>query len=219
MHNFTPRIFLVVGSPGSGKDELMTAVNTIGSLHAEIVPKHTSRIQNADDGDEMICRAWLDQDGKTEILNPSWDLEGCDVRYENFGTQYGIKTAEIWSKLRQGIMQVAVVSDSDALNQLKGKFGNLAVVVYVYSQISREQYREKQIQNKLNPKSGTAKSELTEDDLIYIEKRVTDFDKAWQIYVDNFMLFDHVLIYADMQEDLFDQVFRLFKAYERGFLK
>ena len=41
MHNFTPRIFLVVGSPGSGKDELMTAVNTIGSLHAEIVPKHT----------------------------------------------------------------------------------------------------------------------------------------------------------------------------------
>ncbi len=219
MHNFTPRIFLVVGSPGSGKDELMTAVNTIGSLHAEIVPKHTSRIRNADDGDEMICRAWLDQDGKTEISNPRWDLDGCDVRYENFGTQYGIKTVEIWNKLRQGIMQVAVVSDSDALNQLKGKFGNLAVVVYVYSQISREQYREKQIQNKLNPKGGTAKSELTDDDLIYIEKRVTDFDKAWQIYVDNFMLFDHVLIYADMQEDLFDQVFRLFKAYERGFLK
>ena len=116
-------------------------------------------------------------------------------------------------------MQVAVVSDSDALNQLKGKFGNLAVVVYVYSQISREQYREQQIQNKLNPKNGTKKSQLTEDDLAYIEKHVADFDKAWQIYVDNFILFDHVLIYADMQEDLFDQVFRLFKAYERGFLK
>ena len=42
-------------------------------------------------------------------------------------------------------MQVAVVSDSDALNQLKGKFGNLAVVVYVYSQMSREQYKESQI--------------------------------------------------------------------------
>lgn len=219
MHNFTPRIFLVVGSPGSGKDELMTAVNTIGSLHAEIVPKHTSRLQNADDGDEMICRAWLGEDGKTEIENPKWDLDGCDVKYENYGTQYGIKTSVIWDKLRQGIMQVAVVSDSDALNQLKGKFGNLAVVVYVYSQMSREQYREKQIQNKLIPQNGTVKLELTEDDLAYIEKRVTDFDKAWQIYVDNFILFDHVLIYADMQEDLFDQVFRLFKAYERGFLK
>lgn len=219
MHNFTPRLFLVVGSPGSGKDELMTAVNTIGSLHAEIVPKHTSRLQNVDDGDEMICRAWLDTDGKTEIANPNWDLDGCDVKYENFGTQYGIKTSAIWDRLRQGIMQVAVVSDSDALNQLKGKFGNLAVVVYVYSQISREQYREQQIQNKLNPKNGTKKSQLTEDDLAYIEKHVADFDKAWQIYVDNFILFDHVLIYADMQEDLFDQVFRLFKAYERGFLK
>lgn len=219
MHNFTPRLFLVVGSPGSGKDELMTAVNTIGSLHAEIVPKHTSRLQNTDDGDEMICRAWIDEDGNTEIPNPKWDLEGCDVKYENFGTYYGIKTSAIWDRLRQGIMQVAVVSDSDALNQLKGKFGNLAVVVYVYSQISREEYREKQIEKKLNPKNRNAKTELTGDDLAYIEKRVADFDKAWQIYVDNFMLFDHVLIYADMQEDLFDQVFRLFRAYERGFLK
>lgn len=219
MHNFTPRLFLVVGSPGSGKDELMTAVNTIGSLHAEIVPKHTSRLQNADDGEEMICRARLDEDGKLEITNPKWDLDGCDVKYENFGTQYGIKTSVIWDRLCQGIMQVAVVSDSNALNQLKGKFGNLAVVIYVYSQISREQYKENQIQSRLNPRNGKPKLELTDDDLAYIEKRVADFDKAWQIYVDNFMLFDHVLIYADMQEDLFDQVFRLFKAYERGFLK
>lgn len=116
-------------------------------------------------------------------------------------------------------MQVAVVSDSDSLNQLKGKFGNLAVVIYVYSQISREQYKEKQIQNRLNPRNGNPKAELTEDNIAYIDKRVADFDKAWQIYVDNFMLFDHVLIYADMQEDLFDQVFRLFRAYERGFIK
>lgn len=219
MHNFTPRLFLVVGSPGSGKDELMAAVNTIGSLHAEIVPKHTSRLESADDGDEMICRARLDEDGKSEIKNPKWDLDGCDVKYENFGTQYGIKTSVIWDRLCHGVMQVAVVSDSDALNQLKGKFGNLAVVIYVYSQISREQYKANQIQSRLNPRNGKSKTELTDDDLVYIEKRVADFDKAWQIYVDNFMLFDHVLIYADMQEDLFDQVFRLFKAYERGFLK
>lgn len=219
MHSFTPRLFLVVGSPGSGKDELMTAVNTLGSLHAEIVPKHTSRLQNSDDGDEMICRARFDVERNCEIENPMWDLEGCDVKYENFGTQYGIKTSVIWDRLRQGTMQVAVVSDSDALNQLKGKFGNLAIVVYVYSQISREQYRERQCQNILNPKNGVSKSSLTEDDIKYIDKRVNDFDKAWQIYVDNFMLFDHVLVYADMQEDLFDQVFRLIKAYEHGFLK
>lgn len=219
MHNFTPRLFLVVGSPGSGKDELMTAVNTIGSLHAEIVPKHTSRSQNVDDGDEMICRLQLDEDGKWQTPNPKWDLEGCDVKYENYGTQYGIKTSDIWDRLCHGIMQVAVVSDSNALNQLKGKFGNLAVVIYVYSQMSREQYKEKQIQSRLNPRNGNPKIELTKDDVAYIETRVADFEKAWQIYVDNFMLFDHVLIYADMQEDLFDQVFRLFRAYERGFIK
>jgi ribose 1,5-bisphosphokinase PhnN len=215
MHNFTPRIFLVMGSPASGKDELIAAVNTIGTLHAEIVPKHTSREVREDDGAEMICRTSYNLYGSIED-NSAFDLEGCDIKYENFGTTYGIKTSDVWDKLQQGIIQVAVVSDSDALNDLKGHFGNLAVVVYVYSQIGRDEYRQREL-NKIRKKNGA--TELSVEDSNYIEKRVADFDKAWDIYVENFMLFDHVLVYADMQEDLFDQVFRLFKAYERGLLK
>ena len=216
MHNFTPRIFLVVGSPASGKDELITAVNTIGSLHAEIVPKHTSRDIREDDGDEMICEFKYNLQGKKE-RNSLFDLAGCDIKYENYKTKYGIKTSDIWDKLQKGVIQVAVVSESQALNDLKGHFGNLAVVVYVYSQIDRDEYRERELRKlKRKRKNGT---ELTRDDSRYVEQRVADFDKAWDIYVENFMLFDHVLVYADMQEDLFDQVFRLFRAYERGLLK
>ena len=214
MHNFTPKIFLVVGSPGSGKDELISAVNTIGTLHAEIVPKHTDRPVNKDDGDEMICRTMYTVAGD-EVSNDLFDLDNCNVVYENYGTTYGIKTSVIWDKLRNGIIQVAVVSDSKALNQLKGHFGNLAVVVYVYSQITRDEYKAREMK-KLKKSYD---NELTDDERNYIHKRVEDFDKAWDIYVENFMLFNHVLIYADMQEDLFDQVFRLFKAYEKDLLK
>jgi ribose 1,5-bisphosphokinase PhnN len=214
MHNFTPRLFIVVGSPASGKDELISAVNTIGILHAEIVPKHTNRSVRPEDGDEMICPQKY-SNGQI-IDNVEFDIQNCDVQYESYHTKYGIKTSEIWDKLRVGIMQVAVVSDSIALNQLKSKFGNLAVVVYVYSQINREAYRERETA-KLNARNGNITESVNEKD--YINLRVETFDKAWNIYVDNFMLFDHVLIYADKQEDLFDQIFRLFKAYEKGLIQ
>lgn len=215
MHNYTPRVFLIVGSPASGKDELIAAVNTIGKLHAEIVPKHTNREVRIDDGDEMICRNKYSQIGELEP-NEQFDLENCDFIYENFGTTYGIKTSVIWDKLQNGVNQVVVVSDREALNQLMGRFGNLAVVVYVYSQITRDEYHERELM-KLKKSKGT--DELSQEEAGYIERRVSEFDKAWNVYVENFMLFDHVLVYADAQEDLFDQVFRLFKSYERGLLR
>lgn len=216
MHNYTPRVFLIVGSPASGKDELIAAVNTIGKLHAEIVPKHTNRDVRIDDGDEMICRNKYSQTGELEY-NDQFDLDNCDFLYENFGTAYGIKTSTIWDKLQNGVNQVVVVSNREALNQMMGCFGNLTVVVYVYSQITRDEYRERELTKLKNSKGNNV--ELSKEEAGYIERRVTEFDKAWNIYVENFMLFNHVLVYADAQEDLFDQVFRLFKAYEKGLLR
>ena len=43
MINYTPRVFVVVGNPASGKDELIKAINILGSTHAQIVPKYTNR--------------------------------------------------------------------------------------------------------------------------------------------------------------------------------
>ena len=213
MHNFTPRLFIVVGSPASGKDELISAVNTIGTLHAEIVPKHTERDVRPDDGEEMICQ-YIFNDDNIKTINHEYDMDRCDIIYQNYGeTKYGIKTPSIWDKLRNGIIQVAVVGNVDAINQLKGKFGNLAVVIYVYSQTDKKTFRRRELM-KLS--DGDSAKEAFEDD--YIKRRVAEFDKAWNIYVDNFMLFDHVLIYAEKQEDLFDQIFRLFKAYEKGLI-
>jgi ribose 1,5-bisphosphokinase PhnN len=212
MKNYTPRLFLIVGNPASGKDELIAAVNTIGSLHAEIVPKHTDRKWRVGDDEEMICAQMPDPKNENKIIpNPVFDLDNCDVIYENYSNKYGIKTADIWDKLRNGVVQVLVVSNKNALNQLKGKFGKLAVVVYVYSQITREEYLA---QERKKQKEGPHH----QIDEKYLQTRAENFDMSWKIYVENFLLFDHVLIYANRQEDLFDQIFRLFKAYEKGFI-
>jgi len=189
---FSPRLLIVVGAPGSGKDLLIRAVADLGSQHAQIVPKHTSRQKRADDGDEMICP---DDRG--------YDLDSCDVVYENYGDRYGIESGRIWNGLRHGIFQVAVISNVGAMNKLRELFGPLVILVYVHSQASPEQYRdsERKTQNQ--------------DETEYISRRSQQYRNAFDLYLTNFLAFDHVLINSAEPEDLFDQIFRLFRAYER----
>lgn len=183
------KIFLVVGTPGSGKDLLIQAVNDLGSLHARIVPKHTSRIRYEDDGNEMICSD-----------DPDYDLEGCDVKYENYGMFYGVKSELVWDYVKEEISQVIVVSNIEAINKLISIFGDLVVLIFVHSEMNPEEYKKEQLaQGK---------------DLEYISERVNKYKKAFNIYLNNFSLFKHVLIYAGSPENMFDQIFRLFTFYE-----
>jgi len=187
----TPRLFVIVGTPGSGKDLLIRAVNDLGTLHAGIVPKHTSRARRSDDSEEMIFSDHSD-----------YDLAGCDIRYDNYGDEYGIKSVQIWEGLRKGNSQVAVVSDLDAIKELQRIFGEFMVLVYVHSRMDAEEYRREAA------KHG--------DDAGYVERRVAEYHHAFDIYLRHFLAFNHVLIYSGLPEDLYDQIFRLFRAYERG---
>jgi hypothetical protein len=189
---YTPRLFVIVGSPGSGKDILIRAVNIFGRQHADIVPKHTSRLRRPDDGEEMVCPE-----------DEGYDLKGCNVVYENYGDRYGIRTDKIWMGFGRHRFQVAVVSDLDAIRELQSIFGELLVLIYVHSDKSVEEYRQ---------------DEMKHGDVGYVERRVREYTQARRLYLDHFLAFNHVLICAGMEEDLFDQMFRLFRAYERGYL-
>lgn len=185
---FTPKIIAVAGTPGSGKDELIRAVKDLGVIHAQIVPKHTSRTRRPDDGTEMICPG-----------DRGWSLGKCDIIYENFGDRYGIESRRIWEGLAQGAFQVLVVSSVSALNQLQETFGDLVKFVFVHSEVGAEQYF----------RDGG-------EDTEYLRRRTANYFSALELYVANIGLFDHVLLHAGPAEDLYDQIFRLFRAYERG---
>jgi guanylate kinase len=185
---FTPKVIAVAGAPGSGKDELIRAVKDLGTNHAEIVPKHTSRARRPDDGGEMICPA-----------DSGWNLENCDVKYDNYGDSYGIELARIWEGLARGSFQVIVVSNVEALNQLRSAFGALMKLVFVHSEVDAETYVRE---------AGGGSD--------YVEKRVARYSEALETYIRNIEQFDHVLLHAGPREDLYDQIFRLFRSYERG---
>jgi ribose 1,5-bisphosphokinase PhnN len=185
------RLFVIVGTPGSGKDLIIRAIDDLGTQHARIVPKHTSRSRRADDQNEMICPG-----------DPGYDLEGCDIPYENYDDKYGIKTENIWEGLRNGFHQLVTVSDIMAINRLRDVFGELMVLVYVHSNVTPEEYREKE-------------SSLGED-TGYVERRAAKYQFAFDAYLENFLAFQHTLIFTGVAEDLYDQIFRLFRAYRLG---
>ena len=145
-----PRLINIVGDPGSGKDFVIQATADLGTQHAIIVPKHTSRERRPDDKSEMIC---CDDD--------QYDLAGCDLTYENYGTFYGIKTSEVWSGLKKGSFVVSVVTNVDALNRLKKIFGDLFVMVYVHSQSTAEDFEKKSTISTAPPSAlSSAKKEI-----------------------------------------------------------
>lgn len=194
---FVQRLMIVVGTPGSGKDELIRAVNNLGSRHARIVPKHTSRQRWEDDGDEMIC-----------VGDEGYDLKGCEITYENYGDSYGIKLSAIWDILKKGIFPVVVVSNVEAINKLHKEFGGLVVLVYVHSEVdAEERYRAREYRRK---------EARYKKDTRYVKRRVAEYELAYRIYLNNLLAFDHVLINSGPHENLFDQIFRLFRAYEHG---
>lgn len=188
-----PRLFAVVGSPGSGKDILIRAVNDLGSRHAKIVPKHTDRMVRRDEGQEMFFPG-----------DVKHNFKSCDIVYENYRNHYGIVSSDIWTGLYNGFNQVVVVSNVQAVNSLKMRFGGLLVLVYVHSVISPAEF--------CRLESGTP-SDVTDD---YIDRRSesSSYNASLDFYTKNIPAFDHVLIYSQAPEDLYDQVFRLFESYK-----
>ena len=175
-------IFVVVGGENSGKDEIIRAVHDLGGLHAQVVPKFTSRERHEDDGKEIRCNYIFEEDtntGKYRVISQEDDKEFCcDIVYYKNNNYYGIDTHQIWVGLRNKKFQVIVVSEVEAINHIRKKFGRLVVLIYVHS---------------------------------FNEERISE---EFKLFLDNFNTFDHVLIAESKKEDLYDQLFRLFRSYE-----
>ena len=175
------KLFIIAGNASSGKDNIISATRELAGLHASVVTKYTTRKATIEDGSEIVCKTTV-----AGTLNEEYvikDVEkNCDICYERNGNKYYIDSNEIWDGMKNGLFQVVSVTEAEPINQLKKKFGNGVVLIYVHSD------------------SLTPPVEL-------------------ELFVKNFDKFNHVLIYEDKYEDLYDQLFRLFRAYEQGLLK
>lgn len=174
-----PKVYVFSGNPGSGKDEALETIRIQGILHSIILPKHTTRHREKSDGEEMICPE-----------DEEFDIESCDLQYNNFGATYGINTEEIKERLKDGISSSIVVSNKEALEKLKRKFPESIVNIYIQG-LSKEEYMIQQ------------KEHLGED---YVKKHVQEYEKADELYYNQWLDFNHVIINNRDLSDLKRQI-------------
>lgn len=184
-----PKVYVFSGNPGSGKDEALEIIRIQGILHSIILPKHTTRHREKSDGEEMICPE-----------DEEFDMKSCDLQYNNFETTYGINTEEIKERLKDGISSSIVVSNKEALEELKRKFPEAVVNIYIQG-LSKEEYIIQQ------------KEHLEED---YVKKRVQEYEKADEIYYDQWLNFNHVIINNGDLSDLKRQIDSIQRYYDGG---
>lgn len=184
-----PKIYVFSGTPGSGKDDALETIRIQGILHSIILPKHTTRHREKDDGEEMIC-----------LGDNGFDIESCDLQYDNFGTTYGINTSEIEERLKDGISSSIVVSNKHAIEELKKRFPNTVVNIYIQG-LSKEEYILQQKEN------------LEKE---YVKKRVQEYEKADELYYNQWLDFNHVIINNGDSSDLKRQIDSIQQYYEGG---
>ncbi|MCH5172345.1 MAG: hypothetical protein J1F31_05920 [Erysipelotrichales bacterium] len=211
-----PVLYIISGNGASGKDELIEATYAMGKLYADVLPKYTSRNQKADDGPELICKMNISEHGLIE--NPTYnEYILLRKKYPNrFLTyiankkyEYSIDMQNLRQYLKLGKSLVVAVSDIPTIKKLIEEFKNQAVTIYCNSQISQEEFMQKS--------SG--------DDVDLA--KVSEMNNKIYEFIDNYMMFRHVVIYAEnelghasdsRQEELIDQLFRLFRAYEEKWI-
>lgn len=175
---YANKIFVIAGGPGFGKKLLIQRANDVGILQ---IPKHSDRLRNPNDGPEMIFKG-----------EPRYNLQNCELQYENFGTKYGIETLPIWQNL---IMtdkhQALVCSPIEILRDLKSRFNEAIISIYVHSEMNVEEYIRAEQQK------GSTKE--------YIQNRANEYYKAHRNYAEHFNEYDKTLIYAGSEKELMMQ--------------
>lgn len=183
------KIYVFIGNPGSGKDEALETIRVQSILHSIIMPKHSNRERKDTDGEEMIFPG-----------DERFDLDSCDLKYTNFGNIYGINVQELRAQLNDGISSSLVVSNREALEELKELFPNEVVYIYIHG-LSKEEYAIQQ------------KEHLNDE---YVKKRLEEYDQADELYYNQWLNFNHVIVNNGDLTDLKLQIDNIMRYYEEG---
>ena len=173
------KLFILFGAPGSGKSESCDIFNKIAENKIAIIKKETTRLKRNSDGDEIISVKDISKD--------------CDLRYSQYGFDYGFKSQEIWNKLKQGYSCVVIVNDIRTIKMLNKKFGNLSKNIYMHSNIDKNKIEI--ITKKRYPNKDTT---FLEKD---IKRRIEKIKTIHRKYIENTYLFNQTIINLYKEED------------------
>lgn len=187
------KLFILFGSPGSGKSVSCNILADISSNNIEIIQKETTRPKRNSDG--------------PEIIHVKKISKACDFRYNQYDFEYGFSSDHIWAHLKKNRAVVVIVNDIRTIKLLNRKFGNLTHTIYLHSNIDRTQIEK--ISKERYPKA---------DELFLLrdtEKRIEKIKTIHRKYIENTYLFNTAIINIVNEKVGLSELYEQFKQVYR----
>lgn len=83
----SPKLFIISGNAASGKDDIIKAANSIGRLQTDILKKYTTRWQESEDENEIICK-YKPKDSLIAEYNHEYESELLSFKRKNTFDHY-----------------------------------------------------------------------------------------------------------------------------------
>jgi guanylate kinase len=182
-YSSTSRVFVIAGASFSGKDQLVNAMIQLDPDKVSLYQKASTRPKKADD--------------KGELKHVKTISKKHNIIYSNNGYEYAICSQDIWGCLSKEKVALIVLSDLEAIKQIKDEFSSICSVVYLHANVEPEALDK-------------AQKELSNKEY---QKRIDSTEKLLNDYIHNINLFDHVLLNTSESEDLYDQAFNILDYY------
>ncbi|CAD6494277.1 MAG: Guanylate kinase [Candidatus Argoarchaeum ethanivorans] len=194
------RLYIISGSSGSGKTELLDLIQNQATSKAVLAPKYSTRNERKGEFDDIRHVDRIDDEEYTFV-------------YPMNNYTYGIKAEEITDLLGRGYNVFIILSDLRIVEEVKQFFGSIAVSLYIFRNLSADQLEkvleEREMARGINPV-----------DTVPLERqRQTRLNRLYFIqrkYVDNITLFDHIILNIRKPQDMLQQVINLVEGYENG---
>ncbi len=179
-----PKFYLLFGAPGSGKSSVLHYMKRCYAEKIEIIAKETTRAKRQNDSFEVVHVNAISDD--------------VDVRYTQYGTDYGFRSEAVWSCFKKGKSVAVIVNDMRTIKLLLRKFGSLARTIYVHSNVNSDSIRLLAAERHTDIDSTV----LAKD----IEKRINKIKTTHSRYIENSALITYTILNIGSFSDLEKQV-------------
>jgi guanylate kinase len=195
----SPRLYIISGSAGSGKTELLSLIKNQTTFKAVVAPKYSTRDERKGKFDDIRHVDRINDEDYTFV-------------YPMNNYTYGIKAEEIADLLGQGCNVFIILSDLRIVEEVKHFFGSIAVSLYIYRNLSTYQLK------KILEEREIARGIKQDDTVPFARQKQTRLNRLYLMqrqYVDNITLFDHVILNTSKPQYLLQQVTKLAEGYEK----
>lgn len=192
------RLFIISGTPTSGKTTLINMIRLEPSLNAVVVPKYATR-------------SWRNVSDDTQY-NATVSDKAFDFTYPYHNNRYGVSVQAIYDILSRGFNGFIIVSPPRIVRQMKQVLGSLATTIYLHS--NRAEAELVEIVTQRRNATGVYRNILTQELDKEVRTRTINMRVVRRQYVENIALYDHVLLNTASQENLLLQLKNIVRAYQ-----